>query len=433
MPDVIVIGAGAAGLAAAATLTGSGADVLILEARDRIGGRVHTVRHDAALVPIELGAEFVHGAAKLTEKLADRAGALIVDVEGDNWRARDGRLTRVRDFRASVGRVMERLDPHREHDRSFGEFLRSRPGGRRLATARTLARSFVQGFHAADIDRISERALAGSGNPGQDPEAARQGRIVQGYGPLLGQLAAGLSDRIRFRAVAGYVGWEPGRVHVHLRGGDVLDARAAIITVPLPLLRSRVLRIEPEPAPMRAALDRLAMGSVVRVSLIFDERIWEFDAVAAAARDPLHRLAFLHTPHLPFNIWWTPHPLRAPVMVGWSGGPPARRLARHGEIEIAAIDALSRALGITRRRLRNRLRAALVHDWETDPYSRGAYSWAMVGGASAGERLARPIRGTIFIAGEATAGADNGTVEGALASGDRAARSVIRALERTAL
>lgn len=428
MPDVIIIGAGAAGLAAATALTNAGADVLILEARDRTGGRVHTVRHDASPVPIELGAEFVHGAAKRTESLAASAGALIVDIEGESWRARDGRLTHVHDFWGSVGKVMKRLDPDREHDRSFGEFLRGRPGGRRMANARTLARSFVQGFHAADIDRISERALADSGNPGEDPAASRQGRIVQGFGPLLDQLAAGLMDSLRFAAVAEHVHWKPGRVAVHLRGGDVPAARAAIITVPLSLLQSRALRIEPEPAAMRTALDRLAMGSVVRVSLVLTERIWESDSVTAAARQPLHTLAFLHTPHLPFNIWWTPHPVRAPVIVGWSGGPPARELARRGDVESAAIDTLSHALGIPRRRLRNRVAATLTHDWESDPYSRGAYSWAEVGGADAGDHLARPIRGTLFIAGEATAGADNGTVEGALASGERAARQVLRAL-----
>jgi monoamine oxidase len=426
MSNIIIVGAGAAGLAAAAELRRAGAEFTILEARSRIGGRVWTLQHAAAGTPIELGAEFVHGGAKSTESLARAAGSLICDVAGDQFSARDGRLTRVRSFWDDVGRVLRRLEPERETDRSVGEFLRSRPGGRRLARARTFAKSFVQGFHAADLDVISERSLAAGGIPGMDPSAARHGRLVTGYGTLLEHHARQSADRIRFDSVVTRIDWERGRARVTTNGGEVLDARAVIVTVPLPLLQSRTLVIEPEPPALRRALDGLAMGSVVRVSLVFRERFWEKPDAVTGAREPLLRLGFLHTPHAPFNIWWTAHPLRAPVIVGWSGGPPALRLSASGDVENAAIATLGRALGISRRRMDRLLEATFHHDWNADPYSRGAYSYAAVGGDDAARRLARPLGGTLFIAGEATADADSGTVEGALESGEQAGKAVLQ-------
>jgi monoamine oxidase len=391
---------------------------------------VLTASHPSSPLPVELGAEFVHGDAPHTERLAAAAGAVIADIAGEHWRARHGRVTRQHDFWDRVASVMRLLDDAREPDRSFGDFLRTSPGGRRLAPARTLARSFVQGFHAADIHRISERVLASAGAPAEHTSAARHGRLSTGYGPLLQQLARPVSDRIDFGAVAERVVWRRGAAAVHVRGGAVHEARAVVITVPLPLLQARSPALDPEPAAVRRALERLVMGSVVRVSFVCRERFWEDDDVvrgvpASAIR---HRLSFVHTPHDAFNIWWTAHPLRAPVITGWSGGPPARQLAAAGDVEAAASAALARALGLSRRRLDKLIVAAFTHDWEADPFSRGAYSYAAVGGAGAAAVLARPLEGTVFIAGEATDEEQNGTVEGALASGARAARQVLRAL-----
>jgi monoamine oxidase len=424
--DVIIIGAGAAGLAAAAALRDAGVAALLLEARSRAGGRAWTVRHEATNLPIELGAEFVHGSARQTEQLAGAAGSLIIDVEGTQWRADGGRLERADDFWDAVGAVLGRIDPDAQ-DRSFSAFLRRRPGGQRLAQAREYARSFVQGFHAADIEQAGVRGLVAGGVPGRDAEAERHGRPSAGYGALIEQLVRCCSGSIRYGAVAERVAWRRGGADITLADGETLQCRAVIITVPLPLLQSRALVLEPEPAAVRRALDGLVMGSVVRVSLLFDRRFWEDDV--RAGDEALAGLGFLHTPQAPFNIWWTPQPVRAPLLTGWSGGPAAVELARSGNVGDAALRSLARALGVTRRRLAARLVASFTHDWLADPFSRGAYSYAAVGGANAASRLARPVQGTVFLAGEATASKDSGTVEGALASGHRAARQVLRALD----
>jgi monoamine oxidase len=423
MHDVLVLGAGAAGLAAAARLRESGRDVLILEARGRAGGRCLSVAHSAAPLPLELGAEFVHGTAAQTEKLAADAAIPISDVAGTQWRVRGQRLVRQDDFWERVGRVLSRL-PDDGTDMSFGAFLQTAPGGRALTQDRLLARAFVQGFHAADLDRVSARALADAGNPGEDESAARHGRTVGGYTALLAPLLANVSDRIRFGEIVHRVSWQPGHVVVETRTASH-EARTAVITLPLGVLQSGDVVLEPTPRPLQRAIDGLAMGSVARVTLLFSRRFWEGGVGRRMpARASLSDLSFLHTPQSAFNIWWTMYPLRAPIIVGWSGGPPAMQLERAGDVEAHAVTELASQLGLTRRRLEAMLVATFHHDWDTDPFSRGAYSYALVGGATASQRLARPIEHTIFMAGEATAGEDSGTVEGALQSGYRAARQI---------
>jgi monoamine oxidase len=418
--SILVIGAGAAGLAAAGALVRAGADVTILEGRDRVGGRVLTVGGGSIGIPVELGAEFVHGAAPHTQRLADQAGVDVCDVEGEQWRARDGRLTRLHDFWKRVGRVMSHLDAQRESDRSIAEFMAERPGGRRLQADRVLARSFVQGFHAADLALASERALARAGNPAEDEDAARHGRPVQGYARIIDALARPVLDRVRFNAAVRRIRWSPGSIEVATSAGE-FRAAAAVVTLPIGVLkrigRPDGVQFDPEPPRLRAILAGIETGSVVRVSLGFRERFWERERP---------RLSFLHTPHAPFNIWWTQHPLRRPLIVGWAGGPAARALDEAGSIDEATVRTLAAQLGMSRRRLDRLLIDTYVHNWDADPFSRGAYSYAAVGGADAARSLSRPVQHTLYFAGEASSTEENGTVEGAISSGLRAARQVLR-------
>ncbi len=129
-------------------------------------------------------------------------------------------------------------------------------------------------------------------------------------------------------------------------------------------------------------------------------------------------------------MWWTAYPARVPLAVAWSGGPPAAALGglEQSEILDIALDGLAGGLRTTRRRIAARVRRAFVHDWENDPFSRGAYSYAGVGGAEAAQALTRPVARTLCFAGEATDRQRSGTVEGAISSGLRAARQVDAAL-----
>ncbi len=440
--DVVVIGAGAAGLAAARKLHEQGIDVVVLEARDRLGGRIFT-QHDANTpVPIELGAEFIHGAAPEIEEIVREAKLAAMDIAGKRWQVMGSQIRPMDDFWEKLDKVMRRLDKKRSPDRSFATFIEGRPGGRRLAHERRLTLQYVESFHAADPERLSERAMAEDGSPGDDVRERRIGRVLQGYNRVIEWLAAPLGDRIRRAAIVTRVRWAPGNVAVEARHPDgrarpSITARAAIIAVPAGVLKALPgdvgsIEFDPELKTKREPLDQIAMGSVVRVVLRFSERFWASEWFAKQlGRQDLDTMSFLHTSDEQFPIWWSAYPITAPVLVGWHGGPSAKVLSQLAseEIESAAIASLARQLGIAPRRLHGMVEGAWMHDWEHDPFSRGVYSYQTVGGLDAPGALARPLRGTLFFAGEASdPEGRTGTVHGAIATGHRAAEEVERVL-----
>jgi monoamine oxidase len=426
--DVVVVGAGAAGLAAADALQEAGFGVVVLEARGRTGGRILTHRDARVPVPIEMGAEFVHGEAPETTRLLREAGRAVLDLSGQNWERKGNRLQPAGEYWRQVDRVLS-LVREEGSDLSLEDWLARKPGGRALAHGRTLARRFVQGFHAADPARVSLRSLAAQGET--PTESARSaGRVADGYDRLIQWLERRLRN-VRLGSPVAEISWEKGGAELEVRpeGAEPyrIAARAAVVTAPLGVLQAGSLRFRPElPPGTRRALGLLAMGPVVHMAFWFREAPWTL------VDDPeLSRLRFLHTDDDAINVWWTAYPVRVPLAVAWSGGPAAAALLAQGTGAVAdhALGVLADSLGLTRRRVESRAEAFWTHDWSADPWSRGAYSYALVGGSGAARDLARPIAGTLFLAGEATdAEGRNGTVEGAVGSGLRAAGQVRRAL-----
>jgi monoamine oxidase len=435
---VIVVGAGAAGLAAARTLHDAGIDVVVLEARDRIGGRVLTVVDPTTTLPLELGAEFIHGRASELRALLDQASITSLDVDGTRWRVTPAGWRPFDDFWERVDAVMKRLD-HDGPDRSFDTALTQRRAQRLSTPDRRLAREFVEGFHAADPALVSATVMAESGSPGGDERERRLGRVLGGYDRVLTWLASPIARRVRLSTVVSAVAWKRGQVSISIEGSrqHPLTGRAAIITVPLGVLKAApdqrgAIAFTPPLNSKTRALDRLAVGSVVRVVLRLADRFWADQSLPRArGRDGLDRMSFLHADGPDFPVWWTMYPLDSPFLVGWCGGTHARDLARLAPEALAtrAMDSLARHCGVTRRRMHAMMEASWMHNWEHDPFARGAYSYQMAGGVSAPAELARPLASTLFFAGEATdtEGA-TGTVHGALSSGRRAARQVIRVL-----
>jgi hypothetical protein len=172
------------------------------------------------------------------------------------------------------------------------------------------------------------------------------------------------------------------------------------------------------------------MGAVARLVCWFRVFPWR---AGPPEREPerVARTAFLRVGGRTFGVWWTAYPLAWPLAVAWCGGPKAAAIAARGRraVESTAMAELAATLGRPRRAVTSRLAETWMHDWQQDVYSRGAYSYARVGGAGAAASLSRPVEDTLFFAGEATdVGGRTGTVEGALASGLRVARQVSRAL-----
>ena len=171
-------------------------------------------------------------------------------------------------------------------------------------------------------------------------------------------------------------------------------------------------------------------GSVVRVAFHLSERAWASDEFAKrVGAEELETVSFVHSMDPDFPVWWTAYPVRAPVIVGWHGGPAARQLSQlpPDQIEARAIASLARHLHTTPHRVRRLVEGMWTHDWEHDPFARGAYSYQRVGGAEAPDTLARPLKRTLFFAGEATGtSGGTGTVDGAIETGRRAANQILR-------
>src|ERR1700722_2474157 len=186
--SVIIVGGGIAGLSAAHELVQNGCTVTVLEAKERFGGRVHTIR-DGPL-PIELGAEFVHGRSKPLLNAIRAAGLSMHEVPDHHLLFENGKLQPI-EIWDTVGEVMKRIDPGAP-DRSFKEFLDEQKCDERT---RRLLTGFVEGFDAANIQRISAQSLLKAEHSAEQMEGDAQARVNEGYSALVGFLEKEIRSR----------------------------------------------------------------------------------------------------------------------------------------------------------------------------------------------------------------------------------------------
>lgn len=429
--DVIVVGAGAAGLAAAAHLSRNGKSVCILEARERIGGRILTARPRGSVVPLELGAEFIHGESPAVFEQLRLAGDVAVDAGQSRQRApQPGRLKQSQDLFEIMKQRLQGI-PKPRVDQPFAEFLEKHR--RRLSPqVRSFATMLVEGFDAADPARASAIEILKEWGGGSAADAPTF-RPQRGYGALMDSLAGSLDPekaRVQLNSVVNEIRWRRGEVRVlFTRHGEPAEVRAtqAVITLPLsvmqlpPLTPGSVL-FTPALPRKQLPLSRLLMGPVVKLILCFSKPFWdEID-------DGEHRdVAFFHAQGAPFPTFWTSLPVRTPILTAWSGGPNAMRLVGRSTDEVLrpALASIAEIFG-RRRDYHKMLEGVHWHDWQSDPYSSGAYSYAGVGGGPARKQLRRLVEQTLFFAGEAMDEEESSSVGGALSTGRRAAEELLK-------
>ena len=444
-PEVIVIGAGVSGLAAATQLSQSGISVTILEGRDRVGGRIFTSR-DSHGMSIELGAEFIHGRPPEILTLLSSAGVEIEEVKGDAWCA-NGALHTC-DYFSKVQALLGKMSD-RAPDESFLEFLDkvSLPGpSAAAAEVKQRSLNFVSGFNAADPARVGVHWLVKSMRADESVEGEQAFRPKGGYEQLLNTLIARLEERsvsVRTGTVVTHVRWQRGRASVLFQdaeGSGEIRAPHVLVTLPLGVLKAEpglrgYVQFDPQlPEAKLSALQRMEMGEVARIVFRFRHRFWERRVPDQMSAKNLGNMSFLFSkdPWLP--TWWTTMPQKSPLITGWAPPQSARQLSGKDSAFLAncGLEALGRALSVPREQLRSELEAVHWHDWLADPFSRGAYSYGAVGADGVPEQLAEPESNTLFLAGEATdVSGHNGTVHGAIASGYRAAGQLLAAMGKS--
>ncbi len=407
--DVIVLGAGIAGLAAARVLSEAGKRVLLLEANPHVGGRMLTHHEPGLAQPVELGAEFIHGRPPELLALLVEADLEIDEAEGEQLCFLDGTLQSCPDD-AGAWQLLDETGAFADQhgDMSFDDYLARSPASDK---DKARARNYVEGFNAADARVIGILGLARQEQAEDAIEGDRIARVARGY--------TALAEYVRDRALAGgatlllntpveQVEWQPGRCTVSASDGRRWSAPKLVCALPLGVLQSGSITFHPEPQAAAQAIASLRAGLVQRLVLQFTGRPW------APEHENMHFL-FVQGLHPP--TYWTTAPRPGPLLTCWAGGPAALATPDLAGFRQAAIGSLRHVFA------RPLDAKAHSHDWQADPYARGAYSYVPAGATGASATLAEPVEHTLFFAGEHTDITGHpGTVHGALRSGLRAAQ-----------
>ncbi|MEJ7737335.1 MAG: NAD(P)/FAD-dependent oxidoreductase [Chitinophagaceae bacterium] len=429
--EIIIIGGGASGLMAARELARAGRKVIILEARDRLGGRIHTLEDPGFDTVAEGGAEFVHGRLSVTFGLLQEAGLTWQAIEGDIWRHINGSLSREDDFIENGELLTARLRELTE-DMSIQSFLDLYFAEEKYTLLKESVRGYIEGYDAGDTSRASAYALrddwAGEGHE-------EQYRVRGGYVKLIRFLEQ--ESRVRGcsiyqSAVVKEIRWQKGHVEIFTESGNRYTGQKCVVTLPL-----GVLQLSPDnkaavifsPALPATNSDFQAMGfeSVIKILLQFKVAFWKDGHLKQHSGINVKNLGWLFSDES-VPTWWTQLPSKSALLTGWIAGPKAQELKQATQDVILqnALDSLVSLFGLSKVSLSEQLDMAKVFNWTADPFTQGAYAYTTTETAQAIQRLSKPVEDTLFFAGEALHdGPQMGTVEGALASGLRVAEQVL--------
>lgn len=429
--DVIVLGAGMAGLMAARALAERGVRVCVLEAKEHVGGRVMSQKVEGGGM-VELGAEFVHGRPPELWALIDEVGVRTVERDGSMLREEwEGGLVEDDPQDGAMFEPLERLKEFAGDDKTFAEWLDASDVEEDVRPALT---GYVEGFNAADARRVSVRSLGAQQKAEDESEGSSSWHVLGGYARLAEYLAEQvrqLGGEVRLGCEVLSVRWSEHAVRVETTQGAI-SANQCIVTLPLGVLqrvnREDGVRMEPEPKAIAEAR-RLEMGHASRFTMVFRERWWEHATVLDAEK--LRALSFLFTSARMPPVWWTSHPEpeTLPALTGWAGGPRAAGLEGKSAEELGdtACVVLAEVFAVDEAAVRGALVATYAHDWSADPFALGAYSYVPVGAMDAPGAMTLPEADTVFFAGEHTDVTGNwGTVHAAIRSGLRVSAQVMK-------
>ncbi len=427
--QVIIIGAGAAGLMAAWKLSDAGKQVLVVEARERPGGRIYTMPGGKFTTRIEAGAEFIHGKAPLTFELLDQAGLTYHKITGELWNARKNHPEQQDDFIEDQELLTRKLKEIK-NDISVKQFLDLNFNEKKYSDLRTSVSGYVQGYDLANLDMASTLSLREEWTKEGDDE---QYRIDEGYGKLIDYLFDMCKQKgcnFQFNTTIKKITWQEDKVSAETDEGTAHSGNKLILTIPLGILQARpkqkaYIEFSPSIEEKISAANSMGYGEVIKFILEFNERFWESKQSVDEHR--MKNLGFVFS-NTSIPTWWTQAPSKVPILTGWFGGPQVQAFKKMNDeslLQIAA-DSLSEIFAIDHAVIVEKLVSWRIFNWAADDYSLGGYAYNSLHREKYLSILSKPLMNTLFFSGEAmTSGPAIGTVEGALAAGKSVAELVL--------
>ncbi len=423
---VIIIGAGAAGLYAAKKLAEQKIQVSLVEARERTGGRIHTVYQPATF---ETGAEFIHGNLEITMQLLKEASLKPLQMEGKWWTAENGRWEQNEDLIENEKELINALKELKQ-DEPIEVFLSTRFGSEKYASMREALRAFVEGYHAADIRHASAKAFLEDWQQADE----EQFRVNNGYSVLLAYLLESAMKKgavLYLNAPVTKVEWQKGKVTVSAENGVRINADKILFTIPLGVWKSAAgtkgtIRLEPALPQKEKAWQQLGYGSAIKLNLLFKQAFWQNTELLNNIHPDIHPLSFLLSDE-EIPTWWTQFPQESFVLTGWMAGPKASTAEFEDENHVLneALLSLSALFRIPEKDIRDLLIYSHITNWYTDAFARGSYSYATVATKKVLPVAVAPVDNTLFFAGEAfNDDVVLGTVEAAFTSADKAVKKI---------
>jgi len=414
-----IAGAGISGLMAGLEILSAGHAVTIYESRSRAGGRIQSLDLDGIVV--ETGPEFIHGHLKETIGLLKKYNIRYDPVYGKNYASKLGMLKESTDWDEGWDSLVAKMKSIKE-DLPLGEFLEKNFPGNQFRSLRQTAIGFAEGFDLADIKTASTRALGREWENGE----SEQYRIPAGYGTLIDAMQREFvhgGGKILMDHPVERVDWNSDQIKIRVAGNREFILDKLIISLPLNAYDEKIsgsesIGFSPALNEKKNALRLIGFGTVVKIVMIWDSAFWKQLAPEAQF---IFSDCFIPT-------WWTQCPMDLPLLTGWLGGPKAMRFANEEDAFFLdkAIESLSDIFSISYENLKKDLKQSRIFNWKNEPWSRGAYSYALAGGNNAKAIYSESVEDRIYFAGEACyEGPFPGTVEAAVVSGKETARQLL--------
>lgn len=418
--DILIIGAGACGLMAAKELSAKGKKVTLLEARNRTGGRIHTIHENSFLQAVESGPEFIHGNLPVTLKLLKKASISYTEVEGEMMRNSGGKWHEEEEQIEGWDTLMKKMKKLKE-DTTLSQFLQQNFSDEKYNALRQQALQYAQGFDAVDPDKASVFALR---DEWLHEEEANY-HIDGGYVQLVDALTLSCIDNdclILLNKAVKEIQWKEGEATVITKDNDLFSAGQVIVTVPLGVLQANdeksTIQFSPAIPKLQECVNNIGYGNVIKILLQFSHLFWQEQKDA---------LFFFSDQTV--TTWWTQNPSPYPMLTGWIAGKRTASFDNMSDEELlqTSLQSIAGIFGKPVDEIKEMLTASHIVNWEKDVYAKGAYSYSMIHSEEAKKTLRKPVAGTIYFAGEGLySGVSGGTVEAALVQGLEVAKKVLK-------